>query len=228
MQTKKDKLVDMKKLFLMALLFVVPIMAHSETEEDRKEHPHEVRLLIGDMLFETLMWHNDTHGNYMGAGNTQSRFYEKQDFGWTPHFGLEYQYRINRWLGVGMQVDYQHTLWNNLTYNNQNQIVEKEAQNFYNISLMPTVRFTYLHHPYVNLYSAISLGIDINGGSEKDIHGRNVACGAALDIAVLGLSAGDKNWFGSIEVGGLSALKNKNAMYMLCSRILTVGVGYRF
>lgn len=217
----------MRKL-LIVLGLMLPTLLLAETKEERAASPHEVRLLVGDMLCESLFWYDDAHADYTGLGSASSVFVEQQHTFWTPHFAGEYQYRLNDWCSVGAQVDFQYTGWHRVTYNTMNAEVDNTREHFYNLSFLPTVRFTYFHSPYVNLYSSVGLGLDVNGGTETDIHGKRVAFGAALDIAVLGLSAGANNWFGSMEVGGLSALKNKGTMFMMASRILTVGVGYRF
>lgn len=220
-------MVCMRKLFFL-MFFLFPMLLLAETKEERADSPHEVRLLIGDMLSETMFWYDDTHVNYRGLGGTNSLFTEKQHTFWTPHFAGEYQYRLNGWLSVGAQLDFQYTGWQKVTYNNLNVELSNIREHFYNVSILPTVRFTYFHSHYVNLYSSVGLGLDINGGTETDIHGKHVAVGAAVDMAVLGLTAGANGWFGSVEVGGLSAMKNKGKIFMLTSRIVTVGVGYRF
>lgn len=216
----------MKKILTILFALSTSLLLQAETIEERAISKSEVRLLIGDMFWESLIWHNAPHADRTGwpAGD----YTENTDYGWTPHLGLEYQYRCNRWLSVGLQADYQQTVWKTRHYNNRNELTGTDKQTFYNISILPTVRFTYFHHPYVNLYSSIGLGLDINGGTETDLRGKNIAYGAALDIAVLGLSAGKDHWFGSVEVGGLSALKDKGTIFMMASRILTFGVGYRF
>lgn len=200
----------------------------AETREERAASPHEVRLLVGDMLCESLIWYDDARADYTGVAGPGLVFSERHRTFWTPHFAGEYQYRLNDWCSVGAQLDFQYTGWRRELYNSLNEEVGNTREHFYNLCLIPTVRFTYFHSPYVNIYSAVGLGLDINGGTETDIHGKHVAVGAALDMAVLGLSAGANNWFGSIEVGGLSAMKNKGTIFMFASRILTVGVGYRF
>lgn len=215
-----------KSLFLILLL--CPLLGAAANNEDSSTSAHEVRLLVGDMLSETMFWYDDTHADYTGMGGEHSLFSENQHTFWTPHVACEYQYRLNGWCSVGAQLDFQYTGWRRVLYNNMNAQVGMTREHFYNLSILPTVRFTYFHSRYVNLYSSVGLGLDINGGTETDIHGKHVALGAALDMAVLGMSVGAHGWFGSVEVGGLSALKNKWTMFMMASRIVTVGVGYRF
>lgn len=215
-------------LNLLLLLMLMPRLSFADTLEERAQNKHEVRLLVGDMLFESLMWYDNLHLNYAGAGTASSVFYENRHYTYTPHMALEYQYRFNRWFGLGLQADMQLTAWRRLGYNNRNEEVSSERKNFYNICFLPTARFTFFHSPYVDLYAAIGAGLDINGGTEPDIYQRRVACGAALDIVPFGVAFGKGRWFGSLEVGGLFALKNKQTMFMMNSRILAAGVGVTF
>ena len=99
---------------------------------------------------------------------------------------------------------------------------------FYNLVFMPTVRFTYFHHPYVNLYSGLGFGMDINGGTEQDAYKRYTDVGAAINLTVFGISANYKNGFMAVDFGGLFALKNKNTIFMASSRIINVSIGARF
>ena len=213
-------------LFISTLLLLLAGSVSAETTAARDSMRHEVRVAVGDMLFETLMWHNDVHRNYLGSPDRA--YTERQHFCYTPHIGAEYQYRINRWLGVGALVDFQYTAWENRTYNNLNQLTATSDENFYNLTILPTVRFTYLHTEYVSLYSSLALGMNINGGTETDIYGKKTAVGAAFDIGALGITVGHGHWFGSAELGGMFALKNTATIYMLASRIVSVSVGYTF
>ena len=176
---------------------------------------------------ESVLWTNTPHGNYKGCGTISSVFAEKQNTSWTPHFGLEYQYRINRWLGVGLMTDYQRTQWNEVLYNNENEEVARSRQHFYNLSFIPTVRFTYLNTKLVNLYSALSVGITINGGTEKDEAGRNTVVSPAFELSLIGATINKGPWFLGLELGGLYSLKGSNNIYMVNSKLLTLSFGYR-
>ena len=97
------------------------------------------------------------------------------------------------------------------------------ASILYNLVFMPTIRFTYLHHPNVNLYSGLGLGMDINGGSEMDGWGRKTVVGAAVQFTVIGLSANYERWFWFADFGGLYALRNGNTIFMTSSKIISAG-----
>ena len=99
---------------------------------------------------------------------------------------------------------------------------------FYNVVVMPTIRFTYFFHENVNLYSGLGFGMDINGGTETNVHGRRTDVGAALNITVFGVSANYDRWFWTVDFGGMYALKNTNTIFMASSRIINVGLGVRF
>lgn len=197
----------MKRVCLALLLAVcwpcAMVCAFTKAEAD--SIPHEVRIGWGDMLFETAVWHNNRQAT---------------DYRYTGHIFAEYQYRLRHWLSVGMQTDYEQVLWTAPSDNT--------AHTFYNVGLLPTVRFTYFFSEYVNLYSALLFGLNINGGSETDMYGRKVDCSPAFGFTALGVSVGNNHWFGAAEIGGLNALMSKDEIYMIGSRLFTVSVGYRF
>ncbi len=189
-------------LFSLLILWAIPAVAVMRAEADSLHH--EVRLGWGDMLFETAMWHSTQHTS---------------DYRYTGHLFAEYQYRVKNWLSVGMLADYERVMW---------RAEALSDQNFYNLSLLPTMRFTYFFSQYVNLYSAVMLGLNINGGTETDMYGRQTACAPAFGITALGMSVGNEHWFGAAEIGGLNALASKDLIYMLGSRLFTASIGYRF
>lgn len=174
---------------------------------------HELRVGWGDMLFETSQWHTTTRTNH---------------YRYTGHVFAEYQYFFRPWFSLGGQVDYEQVWWD--VFKQKNLILEQPLtdRTFYNVSVLPTLRFTYYHHPYVNIYFALSFGITVNGGSEKDMKERYTAVAPGWDITFLGVKAGKDHWFGTIEIGGLNALTGRNYIYMVGSRIFTASVGCSF
>lgn len=189
---------------------------------------HEIRLTFGDCLWESLIWHDDAHGYYQGVGDASSIFYERQHYRYAPHAELDYHYFVNSWFSAGVGVDFQYTAWHLNGYNNKNELSYSSKENFYNVCIIPAVRFTYFRSTYVNIYSSIGIGMTINGGTETDINGKNTAIGAAVDIRALGLAIGKDHWHGTLDVGGLTALRNKESIYMVCSKIIQLGVSYTF
>ncbi len=151
----------------------------------------------------------------------------RQHYRYTGHIYAEYMYRVNWWFGVGGQVDFGATMFDYNSYQLDAQgkqfLASSDPRFFYDLCIMPSVRFTYYHHEWVNLYSGVQLGVGIHG----DYRGRS-ELGGALGITALGLSVGRDHWFGTAEIGGLSNLQSLTAIYLLWTKWFNVSVGYRF
>lgn len=212
----------MKKITIILLLaaWIVPVAVHAETKETRDQLKHEVRIGYGDPMFETMRWKDESIklGIPMNA---------RQNYRYTGHIYGEYMYRVNSWLGVGGQLDFGATTFNYNTYKlnaDGNQfLASSDPRYFYDVCLMPSVRFTYFHHEWVNLYSGVQLGVGIHG----DYKGR-AECGAAFGLTALGVSVGREHLFGTFEFGGLSNIQSLTAIYTLWTKWFNVSVGYRF
>lgn len=220
-------------LLILTIAHLFALGALAESKQMRDSLRHEVRLGWGDQLFETLMWHapkaltiipDNPYVNPLDFRETR-----KENYRYTQHLFVEYQYRINKWLGVGGLFDGSGVVWDNVSRNGRGEVVGKDKnQHFYNLVIMPTVRFSYLWHPNVSLYSGLGVGLDINGGTEVDVMGRHTVVGAAVNITALGLSANYDRYFASVEWGGMYALRNPQTMFMMSSRIITASVGVHF
>lgn len=202
----------MKRLFLIMMVWVVPLVCVAETRAARDTLRHEVRVGWGDLIFETAMFHAKPNTNL----NTDHYRY-------TGHLFAEYQYRCCYWFSFGGIIDYDQVNWR----------VLREGDNapdhyYVNLMFMPSVRFTYLHSEWVNVYSALFAGLNINTGTEENFRGEKTRCAPAFGVTLLGLSIGRGHWFGTAEWGAVSAFNNMNEIYKLNARILTVSVGYRF
>ncbi|MCQ2346176.1 MAG: hypothetical protein MJZ82_05365 [Paludibacteraceae bacterium] len=200
----------MKKQVFLLILLALPIFGSAKVLQPDSTR-HEVRIGWGDYMFESLVYHPN-HSN--------------AEYRYTGHVFAEYQYQINNWLSAGAQVDYEQVWWKK-EYINGIKMEEPIPANFYNIALMPTVRFTYFYNPWVALYSSVFLGLNINGGTELNYKGKQVALSADFGLTALGVRIGKNHWFGALEVGGLFSLNNAHEIYLLDSRILSVSIGCR-
>ena len=216
-----------KITLIICLSFFACAIVLAETKDERMERRHQVSALFGDWIMESIFWTDNPRANYSGVGTDKTVFTEKRDYAYTPHIGVEYQYRLSRIVGLGMAIDFQRTTWNTYSYNNKNQEIGKKKENFFNLSFIPTARFTYLHTKYVNLFSSVGIGFDINGGSETDFYGNHTVVSPAASLGFIGASFNKGPWFASVEIGGLYALRNGQTIYMANSRIFTLAIGYR-
>jgi len=207
------------KKYILYLLLLLPVIGWARTTSMPWDSlRHEVRIGWGDPIFESAMKYEFPH---IGKPNTHITYL-------TGHFFAEYQYYWLSWLSTGMIVDYSGMGWKDKRDYATNHC-------YYNLSFLPTVRFTYYRHPWVNLYSALMVGVTINGGSESDParsykqgHDVKTVCYPGLGITALGVQVGQKGFYGAVELGGLSALMNFKDIALLSSRMFTVSVGYKF
>ena len=225
-----------RRLYIIIALCCFATSAFAESKWDRttKLYPdgnparrNELRIGWGDQIFETLMWHNPT--SYIHTMPTSYHQTYHENYRYRQHICLEYQYRFSYWFGFGVMADVSEVGWDDVVRNGQGIEQSREKGHyFYNAVIMPTVRFTYFHHPYVNIYSGLGIGMDINGGTEKNAKGFKTDVGLALNLTVLGFSFNYDRWFASIDFGGMYALKNVNTIFLAGSRMINVGIGARF
>lgn len=188
--------------------------------------PHEVRIGWGDMLFEMLVWHESAYPTalpeqYMEVYNEQFRY--------TQHWFAEYMYNASYWYSLGCLVDYSGVLWDKVMRNGRGEELSRDKNHWFsNISIVPTIRFSYYRSPYVSLYSSLGVGLNINTGSELDFKGRRTAMVPVVNISLLGVRVGHGRWFGAVELGGMISLLSTNEVYMLGSRLFTASFGYCF
>lgn len=188
---------------------------------------NEIRIGWGDQFFETLMWHDPTGYTLTMPTGYRQTYHENHRY--HQHLWLEYQYRFTYWFSLGAMVDVSEVGWDDVVRDGQGIEQSRDPKHyFYNAVIMPTIRFTYFHHPNVNFYSGLGVGMDINGGTEKNAKGFRTDVGAALNLTVFGISANYDRWFAAVDFGGMYALKNKNTIFMASSRMINVSIGARF
>ena len=215
------------RFYILALLCFVAFNVAAESQWAYLNRRHEMRIGWGDQLFESLIWHNPT--SYVRAMPAAYEQVYQENFHHDQHIWLEYQWRYKGWFSFGAMTDISFVHWDEVTRNGRGaEVARDKGHYFYNLVIMPTMRFTYFHHEYVNIYSGIGFGMDINGGTEVDAHGKKTDVGAAVNFTVIGFSANYDRWLWSVDFGGMYALKNTDVIYMASSRIINVGFGARF
>ena len=216
-----------ERIYIFLCLLCLSAWGYAEDKYAYLSMRHEVRIGWGDQIFESLIWHNPVYrARTMPAEYTQ--LYH-ENYRHSQHFWAEYQYRFKKWFSLGGMTDLSFVHWDDVTRNGLGEeLTRDKGHYFFNLVIMPTIRFTYYHHPNVNLYSGLGVGMDINGGTETDGLGRHAVVGAAMNITVFGVSANYKRWFCTVDFGGMYALRNANTIFMASSRMINVGLGARF
>lgn len=216
-----------RKICAVLVLCALSMGVFAENQWDHINRRHEVRIGWGDQLFESLVWHNPT--NIMTVDQPSKTYLYKENHRYHQHLWAEYQYRVTHWFSYGGMIDMSEVGWDIVQRDGTGmELSRTKNQYFYNVVLMPTIRFTYFFHENVNLYSGLGIGLDINGGTEKNVYGKTTEVGAAVNITLIGISANYDRWFWTVDFGGMYALQNTNKIYMASSRIINVGFGARF
>ena len=210
----------MKKLIALISIILCSLALHAETNENRKENPHEIRIGIADDLFlrgfENITT-NDLQLPPPKKGYRQTGF-QDHNYRSTGHLYIEYHYRINHWLSVGANFDTRTSLWKRTDYSicALESITSTRDQYTLGLTLMPTVRFSYYNTPYASLYASVGVGAYMRM-YENYIE----TILPVLDVCYFGVSLGKNHWFCDLELGGAP-------IPFLLDRLFRFNIGYRF
>lgn len=210
----------MKKLIALISIILCSLVLHAETNENRKENPHEIRIGIADDLFlrgfENITT-NDLQLPPPKKGYRQTGF-QDHNYRSTGHLYIEYHYRINHWLSVGANFDTRTSLWKRTDYSicEFESVVNTENHHCLGLALMPTVRFTYFNSQYASLYASVGVG------AHMQMYDNTIeTILPVFDLCYFGVSLGKKHWFCDLELGGAP-------IPFLLDRLFRFNIGYRF
>lgn len=205
-------------LLLMAILVTVSVSAQSlepqQSTGKREKEPftqqHEVRVSAGiSSLFTEFSGPYD----YLPSPYYVPRIMDGPTYT-TGALNVSYGYRFRRWFDLGLLFSY------NCEYKRQfsalsGDYLHRKYQ--HNITIMPTVRFTWLNRKWVRMYSSLGMGMTIcatnTTGSEELYDGNSFAF--AFQCSCLGLTVG-RSLFGFAELG------------FGAKGVAIFGMGYRF
>ena len=183
----------MKKL-LITIMLSLSSLAYGNSLQSANPR-HLVRVGWGDMLFESMA--------FPSAGR------DRGGKGYTGHLFAEYQYRFTRVVSVGAQLDFQG--------------IYRAEMNDYDLTFLPTVRFTYLRTRMVQMYSGVGAGLlfafDNAGGREF---------APALNLNFAGVQLGEGPLTIGFELGLLNALTSPHNIYMAGARLVSLSLNYQF
>lgn len=210
-------------VFIMLLLCAGGSTAR--TKEEVMARPYEIRVGWADQLFEQLFWRNEMP--YVMA-ESQSRVY-KQNYRYKQHYWAECQYSLAPWFSAGLTLDHSCVHWDNVKLNGAGVELDRNSnQRFYNILMMPSMRITYMHKTNLEIYSELGLGLDLNGGTERNEKGRRLSLGFCGDLRPIGVRYNYKAVFVSADIGGTFAMRNTDHIFLVMGRVFTVSAGFTF
>lgn len=211
----------MKTKVTMLLVAILLCLSNSFAEEKSEigdlAKSHYVNLSIGDATIASLIYGTRSlffSYNYEPPYHTYDLFAPDYKLGpkyTTGSITASYYYRFKSWFWVGGNLSYTGFTQN---YYDAFSIEHLGRNTNHVITLLPTVRFSYLNKQYVTLYSEIALGITYNYQRQ---YGKTVESQVlpAWQTTLIGVSAG-KDLYGFAELG--SGLRG----------IAIIGIGYRF
>ena len=128
-------------------------------------------------------------------------------------YSLQGYRQMKPWLQLGGKLVFENT--QDIVYTDKEKTMEDYRFYTPSVALMPSIRFTYLHKPYVRLYSGLELGACYLWEQNPKVEHPVSQWIFAFNVTPLGLQAGRK-WYGMLETN------------IWTDAIVKIGVGYRF
>lgn len=209
----------MNKLVTTLMLSCISLICMAAPPQSK----HSVRIGWGDMLFETLVFHESAPHKYDPSklpDNYANR--STYDYGFTGHIFVDYMYSLNKVTSVGMQTDFEGVFWKEAIMDKYNKPIGavKNINNF-NVTLLPTVRFTFFRRDMIRMYASVGAGALLAFDNQKQFE-----VVPALNLNFFSVEWGSGPFSGTVELGMLNALAGGNKIYMVGSRLVSVGLKY--
>ena len=130
------------KICILIAFFCMASVAVAETKWDHLDQRNEIRIGWGDQLFESLKWHNPTSIVTNLPASWNQTYHE--NYRHHQHIWLEYQWRFTHWFSLGGMFDMSEVGWDDVKRDGTGAVLNIDKNHyFYNLVIMPTVRFTY-------------------------------------------------------------------------------------
>jgi len=186
----------------------------------------EISVGWGDQMSEIATWRHKPEA--FGLLPETTVINVKENYSYSQHWFVEGKYNLKKWFAVGAMVDVGSVHWDNADYNGKGTYLHLNSrENFTNISVMPTMRFTYWNRPHFQMHSSLGVGLDINTGTEVDFRGKQTEVAPAFYFNPVGVKGMYGRYFVGLDFGALMAMKGITEIYMFGSRLISVSVGFK-
>ncbi len=203
----------MKKLLLLFLLSAMPagVFAQEEPAAVRVRRPftpqHELRLTAGAYPILPSM------GDWEGCADGIFRDRTHRGPVYTSGtWSLSYDYRFKKWFDLGLTLSYYGEYSRSYSNRDSSPVGHNRA---HALTVMPAVRFTWVHTDWVRMYSTLGLGATLSGG-RFDHNSEPFRDGViAFQLTPVGIAVG-RSLFGFAELG------------LGAQGVFMMGIGYKF
>lgn len=207
-----------KRLFLIIVATLSSMSLYSQRLANEQISKHEFRLGVG--AFPVVLRSEYGQGlfvknnDYLLGGSYYHSLNEYRGPKYTTgSISLGYTYAFNRWLSLGGTISYTGEF---RKYYDRISDRMTNSRSWNDISVTPMIRFTYLNHKYVRLYSQLGVGLQLSFQSDKFSNHVTTLAHITGQATFLGVSVGNR-LFGFGEMLGVG---NQGAF--------VIGIGYKF
>ncbi len=191
------------KIAILLLVLWMPTFLNAQNHPVRihSDLHHEIGItagpnsIIGGTVYGTVGFFGAL---FSGLGHERTRL----DF--YGEYGLHYYYQVKPWCQVGVKTTIDAAKM--VTYTDTTYSTVSRSSTFLLLSVMPSVRFTYLNRPWVRLYSGVDLGCGFlftgeksSSKSEEGKDSDNDNILFAFNVTPIGVNVG-KKFFGMAEL----------------------------
>lgn len=208
----------MKKVFFFLVMMGLTVALNAQEELSWKQTlpRHDIQLGFGDpaIIFAASGKVDFTLPFWLNYRYTPPTTFSADDWFYNdvrrktvaiPTINFEYRYRFAKWFWFGGAVSYT-ALFDRREDRITHELLSKTTDHY--ISIMPSVRFSWLNTKYITLYSGLSAGLIMGfseayeqvGSTLADRPYHYVTLDFAGQLTAVGIQGG-KNWYGFAEVG---------------------------
>ena len=202
-------------ILLMWTTMCCPLFLQGQTDDwQQTVGRHEFSFAVGDPFmsnYSRVFTFNNNNDNEYISSPSWLVIPTSTDVYTTMSFTVGYRYRFLKWFWFGFDISYCGF------FGTSRDVYLDEPVYHYRenmLCILPSMRFSYFHRKHVMLYSGLALGLKLNYAEAYNAGSLNYKI--PFQVTLLGVSAGNQNWFGFAEVGAGN------------EGFAKVGFGYRF
>ena len=185
-----------KSLFLLLLCvpFGMGLFAQGDGSDWRQTfNRHEFSLAVGDPTMANRARMEKFSVNTMTSWLDIPTY---TDVYTSAPITVGYRFRLLKWLWLGGDITYCGFFGTSRNIYTE-EPVYKYREN--SVSIMPSIRFSYLNREHVTLYSGFTSGLRI--GVAESYNEKDAFVRLPFQVTLFGVSAGSQSWFGFAELG---------------------------